>query len=50
MDDNNFYPRDDRNSLVNYDTSLLTHNTGRGDNSSPLSDIRVAKKQNKCKV
>ena len=41
---NTYYPRDDRNSLVNYDTSLLTHNTGRGDNSSPLSDLRAAKK------
>ncbi|CDW80008.1 UNKNOWN [Stylonychia lemnae] len=46
---NTYYPRDDRNSLVNYDTSLLTHNTGRGDNSSPISDIRDTKKHKQAK-
>ncbi len=40
---NNYYfnNKDDRNSEVNYDTSLLTHNTGRDVNQSPFCEVRM---------
>lgn len=40
--------KEDRNSLVNYDNSLLTHNTVRDNNLSPESEGRVSKPNTYC--
>ena len=36
---------DERNSIVNYDTSLLTHNTYRDNFYSPISNVTNLKSQ-----